>query len=176
MNSAPIPGIAWDWFDAAEPGPAPGRRSPPAQSAVRQRGGAARAVAPDDAGHPGRRRAPGRSCGRPTILLYAHHDVRPRAGGSCGSTSPSRPWRRSGHLWGRGAADDKAGVMAHVGALRRLFEHRGEEPGLGITVFVEGEERPARPVSRPSWRPTRTSSRSIIVIADSAKLGGRRPP
>src|SRR5690606_6739098 len=43
---------------------------------------------------------------------------------------------RDGRLYGRGAADDKAGIMAHVAALRA---HSGAVP-VGVTVFVEGEE------------------------------------
>src|SRR6185312_7069395 len=39
-------------------------------------------------------------------------------------------------LYARGAADDKAGIMAHVAALRA---HHGNLP-VGVTVFVEGEE------------------------------------
>ena len=35
-----------------------------------------------------------------------------------------------------GAADDKAGIMAHLAALRA---HSGKLP-VGVTVFVEGEE------------------------------------
>ena len=43
---------------------------------------------------------------------------------------------RDGRLYGRGAADDKAGVMAHVGALRAF----GDDLPVGVVVFVEGEE------------------------------------
>ena len=68
-------------------------------------------------------------------MLYAHHDVQPPARTTCG-TAPFEPTERDGRLYGRGAADDKAGVMAHVAALRA---HSGSLP-VGVTVFVEGEE------------------------------------
>lgn len=78
--------------------------------------------------------------GRPTVLLYAHHDVQPPGADEDWDTPPFEPTQRGDRLYGRGAADDKAGVMAHVGALRALKEHAGDDPDLGIAVFIEGEE------------------------------------
>jgi acetylornithine deacetylase/succinyl-diaminopimelate desuccinylase-like protein len=101
--------------------------------------------------------------GAPTVLLYAHHDVQPP--GEDWHTDPFEPTERDGRLFGRGAADDKAGVIAHVGALRVL----ADELGVGVTVFVEGEEEIGSPTFTTFLREHRERlAADVIVVADSS--------
>ena len=102
--------------------------------------------------------------GAPTVTLYAHHDVQPPGDDADWDTAPFEPTERDGRLYGRGAADDKAGVMAHIAALRA---HTGNLP-VGLTIFVEGEEESGSPsLETILERHGDRLAADAIVIADS---------
>lgn len=125
-----IPGIAFDGFDHSHV-----ERSAEAVAELLRGCGLDTRIVRGD-GQPaviGIRTAPP---GAPTVLLYAHHDVQPAGDPALWTSDPFEPVERDGRLYGRGAADDKAGVMAHVAALRAW----GDELPVGVVVFVEGEE------------------------------------
>jgi acetylornithine deacetylase/succinyl-diaminopimelate desuccinylase-like protein len=74
--------------------------------------------------------------GAPTVLLYAHYDVQPPGPIGEWETGPFEPHEKEGRLYGRGASDDKAGIVMHLGA---VAAHGGDLP-IGVQVFFEGEE------------------------------------
>src|SRR3954466_13138420 len=77
----------------------------------------------------------------PTVLLYAHHDVQPVGDLDHWDSDPFDPVERDGRLYGRGAADDKAGIAVHLAAVRALREN----PGVSIAVLIDGEEEIGSP-------------------------------
>jgi acetylornithine deacetylase/succinyl-diaminopimelate desuccinylase-like protein len=74
-----------------------------------------------------------------TLLAYAHYDVQP--------PEPLEKWTYpaygavldKGRMWGRGATDNKSGVLAFMKGAKAWLQTRGELP-VGVKFFTEGEE------------------------------------
>jgi acetylornithine deacetylase/succinyl-diaminopimelate desuccinylase-like protein len=155
-----IPGIAFDGFDHSQVD----RSAEAVAELLRGCGLDTQIVRAAGGGHPaviGRKVAP---AGAPTVLLYAHHDVQPVGDRALWTSDPFEPAERDGRLYGRGAADDKAGVLAHVAALRAW----GDQLPVGVVVFVEGEEEFGSVSLDEILHTHQDVLRSdVIVIADS---------
>ncbi|KHK96909.1 hypothetical protein LK09_13800 [Microbacterium mangrovi] len=174
-----IPSIAFPGFDPAEV-----RRSAEAVAALAEGTGVFESVVIRDAAIPGTDERgmpavlatrPARN-GRPTILLYAHHDVQPVGDESLWDTPPFEPTVRDGRLYGRGSADDKAGVVSHVGAIRALTEVVGHDFDLGISLFIEGEEEAGSRSFAQFLSDNADALRAdVIVVADSGNWDARTP-
>ena len=106
--------------------------------------------------------------GAPTVLLYAHHDVQPENDHADWDSAPFEPTERDSpsgrRLFARGAADDKAGIAAHLGALRVY----GDDLPVSVTMFIEGEEEVGSESLPALLKEHQEALRAdVIVIADS---------
>ncbi|MER7701388.1 M20/M25/M40 family metallo-hydrolase [Kitasatospora sp. NPDC097605] len=100
----------------------------------------------------------------PTVLLYAHYDV--VKAGEWGEQAWHPEFvENDTRLQGRGAADDKSGVMMHIGALR-AFEGK---PPVPLKIVLEGEEEYGDTLDGYVLDPKNKDlfTADVIVIADS---------
>jgi acetylornithine deacetylase/succinyl-diaminopimelate desuccinylase-like protein len=91
------------------------------------------------AGHPAVFAEWKRAPGKPTLLVYGHHDVQPVDPLHEWISPPFEPTIRAGRLWGRGVVDDKGQVYIHVKAIESFVKTVGALP-INLKLIVEGEE------------------------------------
>jgi acetylornithine deacetylase/succinyl-diaminopimelate desuccinylase-like protein len=172
-----IQGIAWDAFDAANL-----QTSAEAVAQLFRETGVFETVEIRTAvldGIPGSpaivARRPAKN-GKPTFLLYAHHDVQPPGNLDDWETPPFEPTLKNGRIYARGAADDKAGIVAHLTAIETVRKTLGDDFDLGISIFIEGEEE----AGSRTFRTFLDENRDIleadaIVVADSGNWTAEIP-
>jgi acetylornithine deacetylase/succinyl-diaminopimelate desuccinylase-like protein len=121
----------------------------------------------------GHRPAP---AGAPTVLLYCHYDVQPILDEHEWLSPPFTLTERNGRLYGRGSADCKGNVIAHLAALRAL---RGETPAadeaaysVGLIVVAEGSEEQGRAsLDRYALaNPDLFTQADVILIQDAGNI------
>ena len=105
--------------------------------------------------------------GAPTVLLYSHYDVVPAGDATQWETPPFEPTEHGGAVYGRGTADTKSNVIAHVGALR-AWEGR---PPVGIKICIEGYEEIGSG-ALPSYPPTdpEVFRADALIIGDMGSI------
>jgi acetylornithine deacetylase/succinyl-diaminopimelate desuccinylase-like protein len=113
--------------------------------------------------------------GKPTVFLYAHHDVQPV---NFVEQWQSNPWKltaRSGRLYGRGAADDKGAIVAELGAVAAFLKTEGSLP-VNIKMLVEGEEEIGSRNLQAFFKKEKNRIRSdVIVVCDTENLAPGLP-
>src|SRR4051794_2632320 len=107
--------------------------------------------------------------GGPTVLVYGHYDVQPPGDETSWQTPPFEPTIRDGHLYGRGATDDKGPVVVALEASRR-------SAGVNLRFLFEGEEEIGSP-SLPRFLDAHRDelAADLVVSADGAMWRASEP-
>lgn len=81
--------------------------------------------------------------GKPTVLIYAHYDVQP-VKESEWDNPPFAPIVKDGKIFGRGASDDKSGVMTTIWAVEAMLS-QGKKLPVNVKFMFEGNEEVGSP-------------------------------
>jgi acetylornithine deacetylase/succinyl-diaminopimelate desuccinylase-like protein len=113
--------------------------------------------------------------GKPTVFLYAHHDVQPI---NYVEEWQSPAWTltpREGRLFGRGAADDKGAITAQLAAVAAWLKTHGKLP-VNVKMVVEGEEEIGSQNLMAFFREHQKRLQSdVIVVCDTENLDAGLP-
>ncbi len=111
----------------------------------------------------------------PTVLIYGHYDVQPADPLDLWETPPFRPTIRDGHIYARGASDDKGQILAHIKAVE-AFVKSGEPLPVNVKIIIEGEEE----ISSPSFSDFLAQNRErlqadVCLVSDTPMLSADQP-
>ena len=127
------------------------------------------------AGHPAVFAEWVRAPGRPTLLVYGHHDVQPVDPLGEWVSPPFEPAVRDGRLWGRGVVDDKGQVYIHVKAVESFIKTAGALP-INLKMIIEGEEEIGSANLDVLMRDhARDLASDFVCVSDTAMFGRGLP-
>jgi acetylornithine deacetylase/succinyl-diaminopimelate desuccinylase-like protein len=116
--------------------------------------------------------------GRPTVFLYAHHDVQPVNDVGAVKWAQKDPFeltRRAGRLFGRGSADDKGAITAQLAAVASWLKTAGSLP-VNVKMLVEGEEEVGSSNLMGFFQEQAERIRSdVIVVCDTENIANGLP-
>jgi acetylornithine deacetylase/succinyl-diaminopimelate desuccinylase-like protein len=108
--------------------------------------------------------------GKPTVFLYAHHDVQPINYVEQWQSDPWKLTRRDGRLFARGAADDKGAISAFLGAIA-AYRKTGNTLPVNVKMLVEGEEEVGSKNLLKFFETHRERLKSdVIVVCDTENI------
>ena len=81
---------------------------------------------------------------KPTVLIYGHFDVQPAEPFELWQTPPFSPEVRDGKVWGRGASDDKGGMLIPILSVEALLQTTGRLR-VNVKFLFEGQEEIGSP-------------------------------
>jgi acetylornithine deacetylase/succinyl-diaminopimelate desuccinylase-like protein len=104
--------------------------------------------------------------GAPTVMMYAHYDVQPARKEDGWDDDPWTPVEKNGRLYGRGAADNKSGILI-IAASLKVFDGK---PPVGVKVLIEGEEETAGHLEEYVAEHPAFFRCNVFVVADNGNL------
>lgn len=112
---------------------------------------------------------------RPTVLIYGHFDVQPPEPLDLWTTPPFAGVIRDDRLYGRGASDDKGGMLIPILAVEALLRTTGRLP-VNVKFFLEGQEEIGSPHLPPFIRAHGDMLRADMVFsADGSQWSEDQP-
>lgn len=109
-----------------------------------------------------------------TILIYAHYDVMPADPLEKWKTGPFEPIVSDGHIWGRGADDDKGQAMIQAWAFKYLVDNNLLHNN--IKFIFEGEEEIGSPSLNAFLEKHKELLKAdIILVSDTSMLSADLP-
>ena len=106
----------------------------------------------------------------PTLLIYGHYDVQPPDPLDEWITPPFSPSIREGHIYARGATDNKGQCLTYLEAMEAMLSVTGRLP-LNVKVLIEGEEEIGSPNLAPFLRENRRELQTdVIAISDGSQF------
>ncbi len=109
-----------------------------------------------------------------TVLVYAHYDVMPAEPLELWKSEPFEPEIRDGHIWARGADDDKGQSFIQVKAFEYLVRN-----GLlqtNVKFIFEGEEEIGSPSLESFCQEHKELLKAdVILVSDTSMLGADLP-
>ena len=110
----------------------------------------------------------------PTVLIYGHYDVMPVEPLELWKSEPFEPVIRDGHIWARGADDDKGQSFIQAKAFEYLVKN-----GLlkhNVKFILEGEEEIGSPSLETFCEKHKELLKAdIILVSDTSMLSAELP-
>lgn len=109
-----------------------------------------------------------------TVLVYAHYDVMPAEPLELWKSQPFEPEIRDGHIWARGADDDKGQAFIQVKAFEYLV--RNNLLKNNVKFIFEGEEEIGSPSLEAFCEEHKEMLKAdVILVSDTSMLGADLP-
>ena len=112
---------------------------------------------------------------KPTVLSYGHYDVQPTDPIQEWVSPPFLPEIREGHIYSRGASDDKGQIFTHIKAAEALIRTYGAPP-VNLKFLIEGEEEVGSQNLEVFVRAHRDLLAADVVCVSDTNIGSLRIP